>query len=92
MSLRELFDRTQLLSAHKVRALAEVLRERKATSARLNTHVHAALPDPEAGIGGKTWESKLLVAQTELRQVVDEIRRRCPGGAAMSAAHQSCRK
>jgi hypothetical protein len=92
MSLRELYDKTQVLSARKRQALAEVLRERKATSARLGTHVHATLPNPEAGMGGKTWESKLLVAQTELRQVLDEIRRRCPGGAAMNAAFQSCRK
>lgn len=92
MTLREIYDRMQALSARRRQALTEVLRERKATSARLGTHVHEALPDPEAGMDGKTWESKLLVAQTELVQVVDELRRRCPGGSAMNATFQGCRK
>lgn len=91
LSLKQLYDRTQDLMAESRRLNADMQRDIDDTKRRLGSRVNDPSSNAEAERIRATWPPKIQAVDADLRATMEEIRKRCPGGAALNAMQQRCR-
>ena len=90
LSLKEIFDRTQQLNQRQRQLEADMQRDIDETKARLGARVNDPSANSEAIRIRQTWPPQIQGVEAEMELLSQELRRRCPRGASLSAAHQSC--
>jgi len=90
-SLATLYQQMQDAEAHSRRVSQAYEADVRLTRARV-----AGLPMDEQSRESEAlkakWEPQLKQASQSTKDLIDQLRRECPGGAALNASRQECRK
>lgn len=90
LSLAGLYQRTRALGA-RAREL-DAARDRDVAMTKMRLRANEGDRATEVARIKATWPPQIQAVAAAQRQVTDEIRRRCPGGAAFNSTRQICRK
>lgn len=90
LSLKQLHDRMQLLTAKSRQLSSDMQRDVDDTKRRLGSRVNDPSSNAEAERIINTWPPQMQKAEQDMKATMDEIRKRCPNGATMNSAEQRC--
>lgn len=92
MSLATLYSRIRAAAAAERQIRSDMDRDIARTKARLGTKVADPSSNSEAQRIRNEWQPRLQEASRVSDSLLSELRRRCPGGAALNGSAQSCNK
>lgn len=90
LSLKQLHDRIQGLSARSRQLGAEMQRDVDETKRRLGSRVSDPSSNVEAERIRNTWPPRIQAVEADIRAVMEEVGRRCPKGAVLNSEEQRC--
>jgi hypothetical protein len=91
-SLATLTSQIQAASAAERQIQSDMDRDIALTKARLGSRVSDPSSNSEAIRIKNEWQPKMEAAQRNSASLLEEIRRRCPRGAALNGTTQTCNK
>ena len=90
LSLAQLHDLALSLNARSRQLASDMQRDIDDTKRRLGSRVSDPSSNVEALRIRETWPPRIQATDAELRQVMEEIGKRCPDGATLNSTEQRC--
>lgn len=90
LSLKQLYERTQNLSAQSRQLSSDMQHDIDETKRRLGSRVNDPSSNVEAERIKNTWPPRIQAVETDIRAVMEEIGKRCPRGAILNSEEQRC--